>query len=158
MRPSLGVLVGLPVVGILVLASLAAVAFGVSMRRYPRRDTFWGADDDRFLGAWLLGSGVVALVLTVSISAFAFWPYQKQYHWWQPVHGQVEQVSSRLLPAGERTVTQKFVVKLRNDPHPYGIDDTRASLLKPGDSVSLSCIRVYTYASGDNGYDCKWGR
>jgi len=139
-KPGLGILIGLPVAAIL---ALICVVLGI-----------WAARVEEY---GLAVGGAVAFVIVVAAAAVFFWPYQKEYHWWQPVEGYVERIDSRILPAGDRQVEQKFVVKLVGIPHPYGIQDTRAALLKKGDHVSLSCIRKWQFGSGDHGYDCRWG-
>jgi len=149
MRPGQGILIGLPIAGFFVLVGIAvAVIFFIKWWRH--RDYNY---NDSIFGVWI---GAVIVVGTIVITAASFWPYQKEYHYWTPVEGTVQDVSSRILPSGE-AAEQKFVVRLADNPTLYGIQDTRAALLKRGDHVSLSCKRVWEFGSGEHGWDCRWG-
>lgn len=145
----LGIRIGLPISIIFILIFLiGTLLFAFAAKREGGTDR-----GDFFLYMWMLFGG---LVITLSISAWSFWPLKREYHWWSDRVGTVQEISSRLAPNGS-SMEQKYVVTLEGDPHPYGVLDTRASLLKKGDRVSLSCIRVYEFGSGDDGYNCKWG-
>jgi hypothetical protein len=39
----------------------------------------------------------------------------------------------------------------------YGVDDTRAALVKVGDTVNLNCTKQFVFGSTNNGYACNWG-
>lgn len=142
MRPGLGIIIGIPFASLFVILCVLWIIGGAIV-----------AKDD---GPGFLYGGIAALIVTLGITVFCFWPLQKEYHYWQPVEGTVAQISSRLLPSGN-AMEQKYVVTLVGSTHPYGITDTRASLLDPGDKVSLSCIRQYEFGSGDHGFNCRWG-
>lgn len=135
--PTLGLLIGGPLVGLIILFALAAAVFG-------------GDEYDR-IGFIIGGVGVALITAVIALSAF--WPLRYEYHFWQPKNGVVQAVSQRLVPT-DNGMEQKFVVVI--DGQPYGITDTRAALLKPGDPVSLSCKRAYQWGSADHGWDCRW--
>lgn len=145
---TLGVLIGLPLVGVLV-AVCAGLA--VAFWRAGRKD----ANERDFLYGCAIGCIGVALVAVVA-TGFFMWPWKAEYHRWAAVEGKVTTVSSRLLPGASSGTEQKFVVVL--DSHPgvaYGVQDTRAALLRPGDEVSLRCKRSYQYQA-ESGWDCRW--
>lgn len=96
--------------------------------------------------------GIPGLLITLIISAIVFWPYEAQYHQWRPITGQVQQISSRMIADG-KAMSQRFGVVI--DGQPYAVDDTRASLLKVGDRVSLMCIKEWQWASTP-GDACRW--
>jgi hypothetical protein len=105
-------------------------------------------------GGIAAGSLIFALVLVaLAASPIGYYPYDSEYHQWRSVSGEVQDVSSRLI-GGNKTVSQRFVVKI--DGHAFGVDDTRASLLKKGDTVSLRCKREWQYAA-ESGWACRWG-
>ena len=143
--PTLGLLVGLPLALLVV-----AICFALAIWARGRED-YHGSYSDWPMVFWpALICGVVVLVGT----AVAMFPYKYEYHSYRPVSGTVEQVNNRFLPSGD-SVEQKFVVKLAGDPQPYGVQDTRAALLKPGDRVSLKCLKKWQW-SARAGYDCRW--
>lgn len=51
-------------------------------------------------------------------------------------------------------MSTRYVVVIEGQP--YGVDDTRAALLKVGDSVSLLCTKEFVWGSNNNGYACNW--
>lgn len=157
---TLGVLIGLPIAVVIVFLLLAVAGL---MQWYGRtrasRKSSYGWSTRKYMLVW---SPIVAAVAVIvaAITAFSFWPWHAEYHQYRDVTGTVEQVSSRLISAGDQGGSnQKFVVILQQRPGtPYGITDTRASLLHKGDPVHLRCIREYEFGSNNAGYNCKWGR
>lgn len=149
---TLGVLIGLPaaILGALLLLGLA-VFFWYLWATTPK-----GTYSDRSF--WICGAvgTTVAFILFVPGMVWGFWPLDSAYHQYRDVHGTVDQISSRFIGDGKST-SQKFVVTLEGSSQPFGVNDTRAALLKHGDPVSLRCIRVWEYGSDNAGYDCKWG-
>lgn len=135
---TLGTLIGLPIALLVVLLILGFAVFAF-------------ADDERGIAA---GATAVALGLVVAIaSPIGMYPYSSEYHQWRTVHGKVEQVSSRLI-AADKSMSQRFVVVIGG--RPFAVDDTRASLLKAGDTVTLKCKREWQYAA-ESGWACRWG-
>lgn len=156
-RWSLGVLVGLPAaaVGVLVLAGLAVYLWRLWHREPEGRDRY-GVSSDRglFRGGFLV---VVALVVVVVVgTGVAEWPWSAEYHRWHTTTGTVTSVSSRLLASDTKDggTTQRFVVELAGVGE-RSCDDTRCSLVKAGDVLTLSCKRAWQYA-GQHGYDCAY--
>lgn len=152
--PTLGTLIWVPIAIIIVIVGLWLAVKAALIWRGTRDDDYYSSSDAD--DAWMfigLFSGILALIV-LGGTLYGMWPYSWDYHHWSTVNGQVERVSSRLLPNGD-AVEQKFVVILRDHGEPYGIQDTRASLLKPGDEVSLKCKKAYVFQS-QSGWDCNW--
>lgn len=139
--PSVGLWLGVPIAGIVVVI---CVAFCLGF--YTSKPYDWG-----------LGFVIAAVVgfVTLVLTAVLMWPWKHDYHFYVPVSGRVERVSNRFISNGDQGVSQRFVVVLKGQP--YGIDDTRASLLKEGDAVKLHCKKEFDWGSSDNGWACKWG-
>lgn len=103
-------------------------------------------------GEWGLGA-LISFLLAAGLAggiAWGMYPYDSEYHTWRTKAGVVQSVSSRLM--GDQA--EKFVVVL-DDGQAYGIQDTRASLIKAGDTVVLRCKRAWQYA-GTDGWDCAY--
>jgi hypothetical protein len=145
---SLGVLIGLPVVVIIVLAAIGGA--GLSLAWAARQRSSYASREGAVLAWVFLG---VALI-TVAVAAWLFYPYEAEYHQWREVSGTVETVDSRLLPSGD-AVQEKFVVRFEGDRQEFGVEDTRAALLEPGDQLTVTCKRAWQFA-GTDGYDCRW--
>ena len=157
---TLGVLVGLPFacLGALILAGVIA-AFLVAAHRADPQERSFTFDPLRVSTVYRLSAvGFVVVLLGYAVGIVAgYWPLSAEYHQYRSVTGTVATISNRFVGSGQST-SQKFVITLTTGSQQYGITDTRAALLHPGDEVSLRCIRVYEYGSNDAGYDCKWGQ
>lgn len=137
---SLGVLVGLPILG---LIALALLAFGI----------FCFVADEPGLG---LGSIAVLLVLIgLALSPLGYYPYKAEYHQWRSRTGVVAEVSKRLVSDGDKGMNEKIVVRYRDGEGEFGCEDTRCALVKTGDTLDLKCKRAWQYASV-SGYDCRF--
>lgn len=101
-------------------------------------------------------SFIAALVFAVIFTIGQF-PFDSAYHKYNTYSGTVDQVASRVLPAGDKQVEQKFVVRFKDSDQEYGCLDTRCALVKPGDHLTLSCIKEWEWA-GTDGFDCKYGK
>lgn len=151
-RWSLGVLIGLPAAGVVALICLAVAVLCFLGAR--------GANDGPYGDrGFLLGSGagaVVALLAVVVLTGWLEWPWSADYHRWHTTTGTVTSVSSRLLASDQQNggTTQRFVVELAGVGE-RSCDDTRCSLVKVGDRLTLSCKRAWQYA-GEHGYDCAY--
>lgn len=155
-RWTLGVYIGLPaaILGALLLLGAFGFFLWLSFAGDDRGDTYtWS---NRKVGRVWVGPAAFVALLFVVWMLFAFYPWNSAYHQYREVDGTVTQVSSRLV-AGDKATNQKFVVTLQGSSQQFGIDDTRASLLKPGDAVTLSCIKSYQYGA-QFGYNCNWGK
>lgn len=140
---SLGILIGLPIAVVVILALIVCALL-----------LFRADETEGVVLGWLL-TVVVIVVVGILLSPLGYYPYEKEYHYWKPVNGTVAEVSKRIIPSGDG-ISQRYVVVLEDSPQQYGIDDTRASLLKEGDTVHLSCIREWEYAA-ESGWACRWG-
>lgn len=137
---SLGVLVGLPAVDIVLLAvAIGAVAA-------------WRYEDAEFI-AVILG---VTIVLVALGTVAAMWPLKAEYHRWEPKTGTVTEINRRLISDGDRSMNERIVVRY-GDGQEYGCDDTRCSLLKRGDALTLMCKREYQW-TGTPDWSCNFGR
>lgn len=131
-----------------------ALTFGaVQLWRLSRR-LEW---DEEARLASRIGAGVCAVSAAVAVGGlwWGMYPWQAEYHSWQPISGVVATTDSRLLPAGDSSVEQKFVVQFVGDPTLYGVLDTRAAAVRPGDQLDLSCVRRWQQ-TGSHGYDCAF--
>ena len=112
--------------------------------------------DDGF--GWFLGAGMASLfalpAIICPLVGFGIVGWSSDYLTFKPVHGTVQEIASRQIADG-KAMSTRYVAVI--DGQPYGIDDTRAALIKPGDTVSLNCTRQFVYGSQDNGYACNWG-
>lgn len=144
---SLGVLIGLPIYAVLLGVTIWFLLKGV---RGVWRDG-WKDRYGMTYGALMTLAAGIALAVMAPIIAALYWPYKAEYHQWKPVEGKVTQIGSRLIGGG--STSQRYVLAI--DGQPYGVDDTRASLVKVGDAVKLSCIREWQYASNP-GWACRW--
>lgn len=144
--PSLGLLIGLPA-GLLAMFITGSLAL-YALHRWRTEDQYGGYH----IVAAIAGAGWLgALVIT----GITMWPWSYEYHSWRNVDGQVAEVSSRLISAGDKGGSnQKFVVRF-TDGRVRGVQDTRAALLKPGDQLTVRCKRAWQF-SGTDGWDCNW--
>jgi hypothetical protein len=104
-----------------------------------------------FGGMAFIGALIVA---AFPIVGFSLVGWNSEYMAYHSVSGSVQQIASRQIADGHG-MSQRYVVTI--DGQPYGIDDTRAALLKVGDHVSLDCTREFVWGSTNNGYACNWG-
>ena len=142
----LGYIIGVPIIAVLALIALAVAV--VSTVKWLGGKGYYAED-------WALGTilgGIFALILGGLTFALAF-PFDTSYHRYYKVSGQVEQIQHRLIKAGNG-MAERYVFVI--DGKPYAVDDTRATLTKKGDHVSLWCSKEYQYM-GDSGWACEWG-
>lgn len=104
-------------------------------------------------------TGCVAVFVVGVLAAIAFWwgmyPWKSEYHHWTPISGVVDTVDSRTVAVDGGGMEDKFVVKYRGSDLQFGVLDTRAAGLKPGDQLTITCVRIYQW-SGTHGYDCNF--
>ena len=108
---------------------------------------------------WFVG-GVGCIVAALVASGLLWWgmyPWDARYHQWRAVAGTVATVDSRLTPAGDHGMEDKYVVMFRGNQNQYGVLDTRAATVRPGDQLTLACVRRWQW-SGSHGYDCTFVR
>ena len=117
------------------------------------------------IGWWLSGDydragaivgGVIVLVISTIIYVVAMYPFSYDYHHWVRVDGQVGKIGKRFISNGDNGMSQRYVVSINGQP--YGIDDTRASLLRTGDTVHLACKKDFEWGvpREANGWACRW--
>lgn len=104
-------------------------------------------------GLWI--TMLAGIVLASAGLWWGMYPWKAEYHQWRPVTGRVTTVDSRMVPAGEHGMEQKFVVMFDGNPQQYGVIDTRAAGVKPGDQLTITCVRRWQWA-GEHGYDCNF--
>lgn len=141
---SLWFVVGCVVAVVLTLAGLTAAVFGWCIRHH---DDDWG---------FIFWPSLIILVCTIAATAWGMYPYDMQYHRYRHVTGTVDKVEARMLADGDAT-TQQYAVRYRETSETYRCDDSRCSLLKPGDHLELWCIREWQYAS-TSGWGCRFDR
>jgi hypothetical protein len=148
---TVGTIATMIAVPVLLLAALGTV---VAMLVRRRRAT--ESDDRRGYGLAAIGAGVAAVVIT-GATWWGMYPWRAEYHEWRSVSGVVEFVDSRLLATGDNdgSVEDKFVVIFEGNPQQYGVLDTRAASVRPGDTLTITCVRQYQ-RSGSHGYDCNF--
>ncbi len=103
---------------------------------------------------WLGGIGLAIVILTIVVTVGAMFPYERQYHSFNQQGGVVEAVESRLVKVGDG-MEEKFVVRFVGVDPRFGCKDTRCSLVQPGDTLYLNCIRDWSY-TGTDGWDCSF--
>jgi len=139
------------VVPLIIAAVLIVCAFFFTMWRALRAR---GHDDAPLaLACWILSA-----LLAVGIVAATWWgmyPWKAEYHHWTPKSGVVDTVDSRLVPSGDKSMEQKFVVSFVGEDQQYAVIDTRAAGVKPGDRLTITCVRRWQW-SGTHGYDCNF--
>jgi hypothetical protein len=140
-----GFIAGNIVAGLIGLLCLVAIVLGILIAR------------DDHGGYGLAIGGFVVLLLTFGAWLWASWPLAYDYHHWVDQTVKVEEVSKRQVSNGDKGMYEKFVVRDESGAM-YGIDDTRASLIKQGDTVHVRCKKAYQYgvSRGAHGWDCRW--
>lgn len=137
--------------GVIVL--ITGTCFGVAAVRHKPRSDY----DDFRVWTWLVGgfcllAGLLMLVLPlVGLSLVGF---NGDYMAYKPISGQVQDIASRQIADG-KAMSTRYVLMI--DGQPYGVDDTRAALVKEGDTVNLNCTKEFVWGSTNNGYACNWG-
>jgi hypothetical protein len=147
---SLGWIIGGPIAIILLLLILAATiaCFRLAFAE-PGEYGFW------------MGAGITVGLIGMLLTAFFMTPWGfyptggSDYHKYKPKTGEVSEVGRRLLPSGEKSMEEKIVVRFKGSNQEYGVTDTRAALLKPGDTLVIKCKKSYDFGSVA-GFDCKY--
>lgn len=134
----------------LVIVGLAVAGWLLIRKARTVRDDF---DRPMLLGLGI--AGAAGAVLAVVGFWWGMYPWKAEYHEWRPVSGVVASVDSRLVPAGSNSMEDKFVVTFEGNPQQYGVLDTRAAGVKPGDTLTITCVRRWQW-SGTHGFDCNF--
>jgi len=147
---ALDMLIGAPLLGVVLTALLVMAVLGWWSAIRDGGTNKYGWTAQRMAATW----STVALAFLLPLALLAYYPYKAEYHQWRTVDGTVSEVGNRLLGTGSG-MEQRYVLVI--DGQPYGVDDTRASLVKVGDEVHLRCIRDWQYASTP-GWVCRWNQ
>jgi hypothetical protein len=144
---SIGTLIAVP---LCIALALIALIPAFLLLRWAKRNT----QDYDFWPGLLLGLGCAAASLFLIVGlAVGMYPWKAEYHKYVTKVGTVETITSRLLGSSD-SFQQKFVARF-TDGRTFGCEDTRCSLVKPGDKLVLACKRTWQYA-GVDGYDCNF--
>lgn len=106
------------------------------------------------------GSGKYTIGLPLAALAglcFVLFPFNGNYLSYHTESGQVTAASSRFLQTGSgstASVNQRYAVSIAGKGT-FGCDDTRCSLVKAGDTVSLSCEKEWQW-HGAPGWVCSF--
>jgi len=141
-------LIGIP---ILLLVQIAPAIWAL---RYARSNRDTGNYSEEFAAKILAAVLGVLIVLTLVATWWGMYPWRWEYHEWRPVSGTVASVDSRLNRTDSGT-EEKFVVTFEGNRQQYGVLDTRAATLRPGDRLSITCVRRWQW-SGTHGFDCAF--
>jgi hypothetical protein len=140
------------ITGLLVLAGLVLAAMAISDNR---KDLHPHARLGPLPAVAAFGCALVVGAITL----WAMWPLKYEYHHYVSKRGTVETISKRIISGGNGRISERVIVKMQDDPFPYGVDDTRAVLLKTGDPVAIKCKREHQFFQPyeQNGWACRWG-
>jgi len=136
------------VVGIIVTCVFLLLALAGSVATGIAAESVWIG-----VGAWVASSAVI-----VGLFALIAWPpWPGQYNSYAPKSGIVAHVGNRFIASDTNGggSTEKFAVQFTNG-QTYGCNDTRCSVLRPGQAVTLLCERVFQWNSSQ-GWDCNFG-
>jgi hypothetical protein len=124
------------------------------LRNQKRNDPY--SERGIALGCTILTAALIPITLLCWWWGSAF-STSHEYHAWNVKQGKVTQVSKRIVSNGDNGISERYVVRF-GDEQLYGIDDTRASLIKPGDSVRLKCKRDWQWGipREAQGWACRW--
>jgi hypothetical protein len=154
-----GALAGWIILGLVLLGCLIAAAAGLI---HAQTGTDSGGPyrmSDKAVGLWWVAGAVIVALLTAGLWWWSMaFTTSGDYHAWNVKEGIVEKVAKRLVAAGDSGMQERYVVTI--DGQPYGIDDTRAALVEPGDQVSLRCKKDYQWGvpRDAHGWACRWNK
>lgn len=138
--------IGLPIIILIALGCLALLVLGTKKWRSERES--YSSDGWAIVAVW---AGIFFLGFVI-FSATGYYPYDKEHHAYYTVQGKVTDINKRLIADG-KAMSERYVVSV--DGQPFGVDDTRASLVKVGGTITLGCKKEWVYASTD-GWACRW--
>jgi hypothetical protein len=141
------------IIGIVVLCIAALLALiGIALIISAIFGSSWDSEERGIWGGILVGGATILAIFP--IVGFSVVGWNSDYMAYHTVSGKVDQVASRQIADG-KGMSQRYVFTIAGQP--YGVDDTRAALVKPGDAVTLNCTREFVWGSTNNGYACNWG-
>jgi len=119
----------------------------------------WTNRDDTY-EAGMYRVGLAGSLLLVPVWLVLWWwsmafTTSGDYHAWNTKQGTVEQIGKRLI-ATDSGMSERYVLTL--DGTPYGVDDTRASIVAKGDMVQLRCKKDYQWGvpRESHGWACRY--
>lgn len=114
------------------------------------------------IGFGRLGYSVSAAGMLIVTGLFiggyiwGMYPDDFAHHHYQRYSGVVATTNSRILGDGNGGADQKFVVTFTAAPNePFGVLDTRAAVVRPGQTLTIDCVQQWQYA-GTDGQDCAF--
>lgn len=145
-------LVAVSLISVGTLVSLGGLIFCIiKVTRFQKKGPF----DDRDGWVILLVICGVGVLSFVAGGLAGLYPYSSEYHQYRTISGVVDKTNSRFLGDGNGGTNQKFVIQYRgNTTAFYGCNDTRCSLAKRGDRLSMDCERTHQFSAGVDGWDC----
>lgn len=117
----------------------------------------WVATDDpedREERRMIVGFFIALPVVWGLITAGFCFPFAMDYHQWRKVEGKVAVAHTRIL-SGDNGPDEQSVVSFTSGLT-VRCDDSRCVPLKPGDDLTLWCIKEWQWAS-DPGWACRYG-
>lgn len=161
---TLGVKVGLPFVVLLTLALLAVCFYcGRLVVRNDNKGKRWEYQSgwqrwpDRRRGITVGVVALVALLLFTGGMFAAYFPLDAAYHQYRQVDGTVRTITNRIVAAGDHGSETEYAVTFAGSSQQFFVADTRAAKVKPGDRLTLACVRGFNYGGADE-FDCNWGK
>lgn len=133
-------------------ASICVIAFLVILA-----GGFWLAAGDRYEGTKIRVYSVLLALAGLAGLIVVLFPFSGDYLSYRNETGRVSAVSSRFLSSGSgssATVNQRYAVSILGKGT-YGCDDTRCSLIKANDTVTLSCEKEWQW-HGNPGWVCSF--
>lgn len=123
---------------------------------------WWIANPFEHKGLWAFLEGAVigtvgSLVFLGIFALVAFPPFPGVYNEYQPESGIVKTINQRFIASDTQGggTTERFAVQYTNG-RVFGCDDTRCSVLKAGQWVTLMCEKEFQF-NGTPGYACNFG-
>jgi hypothetical protein len=138
---SLQFIIGLILVTLTLFLLLAVAVFAAK---------HWNSE---FGPLWTVGA-LICIPILLGVTACVTFPWESQYHRYEPKVGKVFQVDKRLVKQGEG-MQEKLVVQFADLPGQWGCEDTRCASVRPGDMLALRCIKRWDYSASE-GYDCRF--
>ena len=142
-----GTIIGLVTLAVCLLLCLGGLVIGFAARS--------GRDP---AGWWWIGGSVISALVVLGLWWWAMaFTLSGDYHAWNVKEGKVERVAKRLV-AKDKGMAERYVVTFNGQP--YGIDDTRAALVRAGDEVSLRCKKDFEWGvpREAHGWACRWNK
>lgn len=142
-RYSLGIYLGLPafiIIALLIVGVTALIFFSDIVESNGE-------------AGLTLGMGFFVLLVASAIFTATWFPFDMSFHRWYRVDGPVTEIANRQIAQDGGGMSTRYVFRINGAP--YGVDDTRAALVKVGDTVHLKCKKEYVWNSV-SGWACNW--